>query len=140
MKRTIAMIAALLLAALLNGCGAQNKPANLLAGKWDAQVLSLEFQAIEFIPDGKNANTGAVNLSLLSNLIKGTYELLPAKEKGAKDTLNITYALGSFSTTRSYFITLTADSLTMVGENSPLTLNYTKSAAVATTNAVGTTG
>ena len=130
MKRIIALLCIAAVAALtLSSCGAQ-KPERLLAGKWEASVGLLEFQALEFVSDAKNAKTGKVNLGMRGSLVGGSYEIIPGAKRGDPDKLKITYAVASLSTSRSYLFTVDGDNLTMTGERGTVAFTYHRAAAV----------
>ena len=133
MKKTLAVLCLLaLLCGVLAACGTP-KPGALLAGKWNASAGTIEFQAFEFTPDEENPNKGKADIGrsggLLGNLLNGTYEVIPAKDKDAQDMLKITYSILMVSTTRSYFFTVDENALTLREENSGFTTNYVREGA-----------
>ncbi|MDR1927364.1 MAG: hypothetical protein LBQ33_01830 [Oscillospiraceae bacterium] len=134
MKKATGILAVLLTAALVfAGCGLfAPKPQELIAGKWQAAVGSLEFQAMEFIPNENADLTGTVKLGLLSNLVSGSYAITPAKEKEEKDQISITYQLFLISTTREYTFTVTDTALVLQADNSGVALNYTRAGVAST--------
>ncbi|MCL1951863.1 MAG: hypothetical protein FWF60_03440 [Oscillospiraceae bacterium] len=135
MKKAIATLC--LLAALcgvLAACGAP-KPEALLAGKWDASVASLEFNAFEFVPSQDDPRKGTVNLGMIGSLVPGSYEVVPPQGKDAPNVVKITYTLAMFSTTRSYTFTVDATTLTLQGEGSGVAMTYTRETAAAGTTA-----
>ena len=135
MKKALAILC---LAALLGGisaaCGAP-KPGALLAGKWKAGAASFEFQAFEFVPGADGPNKGTVNLGMISNLVGGSYEVVPAQSKDARDVVRITYKLFMISTTRSYYFTVDGTTLTLQEESSGLTTTYARDTGAAGTTA-----
>ena len=139
MKKAISILCLL---ALLSGVGAAcgaPKPGALLAGKWKAAASSFEFQLFEFVPGEDGPGKGRVNLGmtgLLSNLISGSYEVIPAERKDAQDIVKITYTLLMISTTRSYFFTVDSTSLTLQEVDSGFTTRYTRDTGAP----AGTTG
>jgi len=136
MKKTLAILCLL---ALLGGIGAAcgaPKPGAQLAGKWKAAAASLEFQAFEFVPGEDGPGKGTVNLGMLANFVGGSYEVVPAQSKDARDMVKITYKLLMISTTRSYYFTVDGATLTLQEENSGLTTTYTRD----TGTGAGTTG
>ena len=136
MKKILAVLCLLaLLGGISTACGA-SKPGALLAGKWNADLASFEFKAFEFVPGEDGPGKGTVNLGMLSNLVKGSYEVLPAESKDAKDMVKITYTLWMISTTRSYYFTVDGNTLTLQEESSGFTTTYTREGAAA----AGTTG
>jgi len=136
MKKILAVLCLLaLLGGCLAACGAP-KPGALLAGKWNATAASFEFNAFEFVPGEDGPGKGTVNLGMISNLVKGSYEVLPAESKEAKDMVKITYSLWMISTTRSYYFAVDGATLTLQEENSGFTTTYIREGAAA----VGTTG
>jgi len=132
MKRIGTVVCIFLLAAMsLSACAKPPGPAQLLAGKWDGSVSLLEFQALEFVPNPEDELAGTVNLSLLSNLVKGSYRVYPGTKIGDPDRLEITYSLAMISTTRSYILRVDETNLSLQGENGALSLNYHRPAAEA---------
>ena len=126
MKKFITIIFAFALVTLaLSACGAPG-PGQHHAGKWDSAVGSLEFQALEFIPDETDPLRGRVNLSLMSNLIGGSYEITLPERRGEPGLLKITYSLAMLSTTRNFNFTIDQDTLVLQSENSSVNLTYTR--------------
>ena len=136
MKKALTILC--LLAALggcLAACGTP-KPEALLAGKWNASLASLEFNAFEFIPSQDDSRKGSVNLGMIGSLVSGSYEVIPPANKDAQSMVKITYTLLMISTTRSYFFTVDDTTLTLQKEGSNTILTYTRETAAA----AGTTG
>ena len=126
MKKTLAILCLLaLLGGCLAACGAK-KPEKLLAGKWNADVASFEFKAFEFVPDKDEPLKGTVNLGLIGRFVGGDYEITPAENKDAQPMVKITYKLLLISTTRSYFFTVDANTLTLQKEGSDVAMTYTR--------------
>ena len=135
MKKTLAILClAALLGSCLVACGAP-KPEKLLAGKWKANMASLEFNAFEFIPGKDDPRKGAVNLGMIGSFVNGSYEVVPAQSKDARDMVKITYTLLMFSTTRSYYFTVDGATLTLQEESSGITTSYTRDTGAAGTTA-----
>jgi len=135
MKKTLAILCLLaLLGGCLAACGTR-KPEKLLAGKWNADVASFEFKAFEFVPGQDDPRKGTVNLGLIGRLVDGTYEVVPAENKDAQPMVKITYKLLLVSTTRNYFFTVNATTLTLQKEGSDVAMTYTRD-----TQPAGTTG
>jgi hypothetical protein len=135
MKKVLAILC--LLAALCGiaaACGTP-KPEALLAGKWNASVASLEFNAFEFVPSQDDPRKGTVNLGMIGSLVSGSYEVVPPQGKDAPNVVKITYALMMFSNTRSYTFTVDDTTLTLQGEGSGTALTYTRETAAAGTTA-----
>jgi len=135
MKKTLTILCLLaVLGSVSTACGAP-KPEALLAGKWKASVASFEFNAFEFVPSQDNPRKGSVNIGMLSNLVQGSYEVIPPESKDAQSVVNITYTLAMFSNTRGYTFTVDDTTLHLQREGAGTTLTYTRETA-----AVGTTG
>jgi len=135
MKKALAILCLLaVLGGCLAACGAQ-KPEALLAGKWKASVASLEFNAFEFVPSQDDPRKGAVNIGMISNLVHGSYEVIPPEGKDAPSVVKITYTLAMFSNTRSYNFTVDDTTLTLQREGSGTSLVYTREAVAAGTTA-----
>jgi len=129
MKKALSIILiAALVALALTACGGASRPERLLAGRWDASVGGLfEFQAMEFVPEEGNPRRGQVNLSLVSNIISGSYVVEPPEQRGEPAGLRITYRLGMISTTREFSFTVDETALTMHGEGiGGVTITYTR--------------
>ena len=126
MKKTLAILCLLaLLGGCLAACGTQ-KPEKLLAGKWNADLTSFEFKAFEFVPGEDDPLNGTVNLGLIGRFVDGTYEVVPAENKDGRPMVKITYKLLLISTTRSYFFTVDATTLTLQKEGSENSMTYTR--------------
>jgi len=112
MKKMIAVSCALsLLMLTLAACGnGANRPEQRIAGRWKSDASATEFQAMEFVPDSDNPQRGQVNLQVLSNEIKGEYEITPGDEQ---NRLTITYTLMMFPTTREFTFTVEEDTLVL---------------------------
>ena len=135
MKKILAILGILaLLGGVLAACGAP-KPEALLAGKWKASAGSFEFNAFEFVPGQEDQRKGAVNINLIGSFVDGSYEVVAAAEKGARDMVKITYKLLMFSTTRSYYFTVDETTLTLQEEGKSVTTTYTRETAAAGTTA-----
>ena len=135
MKKALAILCLLaVLGGISTACG-KTKPEALLAGKWKASVASLEFNAFEFIPSQDNPRKGSVNIGMISNLLHGSYEVVPPEGKDAPNVVKITYTLAMFSNTRSYIFTVDDTTLTLRKEGADSFLTYTRE-----TTAAGTTG
>ena len=135
MKKILAIFGILaLLVGILAACGVP-KPEILLAGKWKASAASLEFNAFEFVPSQGDPRKGTVNLGMISNLIDGSYEVIPAQSKNERNTVRITYALWMISTTRSYTFTVDETTLTMQEEGKSVFTTYVRETATAGTTA-----
>ena len=126
-QKLLAVLAACaLLAPALAGCAPG--PQRLLAGKWQASALGLEFGAYEFVPGENDPLRGTVNLGRLSGFVSGSYTVTPGKGD-APDRLRITYGLrpgGMISYTRDYTFTVDETTLTLQEENSSVSLTYTR--------------
>ena len=135
MKKTLAILCLLaVLGGCLAACGAP-KPEALLAGKWKASVATFEFNAFEFVPSQGDPRKGSVNIGMISNLVSGSYEVIPPESKDARSVVKITYTLLMISTTRSYFFTVDDTTLSLQEEGKSVTTTYTRETAAA-----GTTG
>ena len=127
MKKILACVMALaLLLAVAGGCSNANKLGQQLAGKWETSLGPFEFKAMEFVSNEDEPLKGKVNLALISNLIDGSYEIIPGEKKDDPDTIKITYTVFSISTTKSYRFTVTDEALTLTGEGNSTSLNYTR--------------
>ncbi|MCL2300910.1 MAG: hypothetical protein FWC27_12280 [Firmicutes bacterium] len=134
MKKTLAILCLLAaLSGILAACGAP-KPEALLAGKWKASVASFEFNAFEFVPSQDDPRKGTVNIGMISNLVNGSYEVVPG-EGSALDTLKITYSLWMISTSRTYDFTVDETTLALTEVGKTVTTTYTRETAAAGTTA-----
>jgi len=125
MKKLLALICALaFIGFVFVACGRTNRPERLIAGQWQGNLGPLEFQAMEFTPDEDNPTRGQVSLSLISNLIEGSYEIIGA-QRGQPGQLIITYRLGMLSTTREFSFTVDQSTLTLQSETG-INLTYTR--------------
>jgi len=135
MKKTLAALCLLaLLGGCLAACGAPKPGANLV-GKWNANAASFEFKALEFVPGEDGPGKGTVNI-LLGRLLGGSYEVIPAENKDARDMVKITYTLLLISRTRRYYFAVEGDTLTLQEEDSNVSLSFTRDTAAG----AGTTG
>jgi len=125
MKKTLATLGIL---AVLCGClvacgsgGQAKKPEVLLAGKWRAAqsggstFFSIDLDSFEFVPSAADPLRGTVNLGKLASLVTdGSYEVIPARDKGGRDMLIIsTKTLRVFNRTSSYFFTVNETTLAL---------------------------
>ena len=135
MKKALAILCLL---AVLGGCLAacgKPKPEDLLAGQWKASAGSFEFNAVEFVPSQDDPRKGAVNLGMLSNLLKGSYEVIPGAKKDDQPTLKIVYTPLMISVTRVYLFTVDETTLELQREGSNTALTFTRDTAGAGTTA-----
>jgi hypothetical protein len=129
-RTLLPLVLVLLLAQALVGCGAP-QPQELLAGQWQADVGSLEFQALTFTPNAEDLLRGSVSLGLLSRFVQGSYVVTPPAKKDQPARLAITYQLAFISTTRDYTFTVTDTTLELQKEGSNVALHYTRVATGA---------
>ena len=127
MRKLFTVLCALALLMLaLAACGSNaNRPELLIAGHWVPEG-SAQFQAMEFVPNNDNPQSGKVRLSMMGNEISGTYDIVPGNEQ---HYLTITYTLTLFPTTKKFDFTVESDDLVLQEENAPASTTYRRSVA-----------